>query len=228
MSIKLLPPASRPRERLVAAGAESLSDVELVATVMGGAYGLAAELVARFGGAAGLGRALVAELRAMPGVGLARACQLRAALELGARAADAEPAEGLVVRNAELAHDLLRPLARRDVEELHVLALDGRHRLRARFMAARGRLNVVQVSPRDLFGRLLRERAVAAIVAHNHPSGDPSPSPEDVALTERLKLAGEVLGVALVDHLVITRSACFSFERGRFLGAPPPKQGGEL
>jgi DNA repair protein RadC len=112
----------------------------------------------------------------------------------------------------------LADMAALEQEELHVLALDGRHRPLARHVVARGSLNVVHVSPRDVFRRLLRESAAGAIVAHNHPSGDPTPSEDDVDLTRRLHAAGDTVGVPLLDHLVIASGGFHSFAetlRGR-------------
>jgi DNA repair protein RadC len=211
VAIHNLPEFERPRERLIAAGREALSDVELVALVLGGDLGCASALVATHGGAPGLSRALLGELRAVRGIGEARACRLLASLELGRRASRTTDEERPPVKSPREVVALLGTIAEQEQEELHVLGLDARHHAVTRFLAAKGSLNVVHVHPRDVFRRLVREGAAAAIVAHNHPSGDPSPSPDDLALTRRLAAAGDLLGVPLLDHLVIARRGFHSF-----------------
>jgi DNA repair protein RadC len=209
--IKQLPEAERPRERLLRAGERALSDAELVALVWGGGLDRAVDIVGRYGGSAGLGRAGIGELCELPGIGLARATQLRAAIELGRRANQPLPMSGKALRTPGDAAAHLGDMAALEEEEFHVLALDGRHRIQSRFVAARGSSNMVQVVPRDLLRRVLRESAAAIIVAHNHPSGDPSPSPEDLDLTRRLFDGCHAVGIGLLDHLVIGRSGFHSF-----------------
>jgi DNA repair protein RadC len=213
-SIKRLPSSERPRERLLRNGREALSEAELVALLLGGNLRCASDVVESLGGARGLSRAEVGELRAVRGVGFARACQLVAAFELVRRSNRRDETFPRLSRPIDAAAHLGH-LADLEQEELHVLALDGRHRLRARFVAARGSANVVHVSPRDVLRRLVREGAAAAIVAHNHPAGDPTPSEEDVDLTHRLRAAGEIIGVPLVDHLVVASGGFFSFSEQR-------------
>lgn len=211
VSIKHLPESERPRERLLQAGREALSDVELVALVIGGDLGCAATVVRGLGGARGIHRAVLGELLLLPGVGVARACQLLAALELGRRAQGASEDLGAPLRTPADGVARFRDMTLLEQEELHVIGLDSRHRQITRFVAARGSLNAVHVSTRDVFRRLLREGAAAAIVAHNHPSGDPAPSPADLDLTHRLRAAGELVGVPLLDHLVIGCQGFHSF-----------------
>lgn len=209
--IRALPEAERPRERLLRLGREALSDAELVALVIGGDLELAHALVAALGGAVGLQRAVAGELCAIDGVGTARACQLLAALELGRRAARPRPPEGRALIDPADAAAHFPELGELDQEELHVLGLDAAHRPLVRFVAARGALNVVHVTPREVLRRLVREGAAAAIIAHNHPSGDIKPSRDDRTLTIRLQAAGELVGVAILDHLVVARAGFYSF-----------------
>jgi DNA repair protein RadC len=209
--IKLLPPLDRPRERLLSAGTRALGDVELVSILFGGNLECAAAVVRAMGSVRGLARAGLVELCEVPGVGEARACQLHAALELGRRALVEPVARGEIIRTPAQVVALCTDLMMLEEEELHVLALDARHRMITRFLAARGALNAVHVAPRDLLRRLVRESAAAMILAHNHPSGDPEPSPEDIELTRRLHASGQLLGVPLLDHLVITRDGFYSF-----------------
>lgn len=225
-SIKRLPPTDRPRERLHALGPTCLTDTELVALVLGGDLHTATEIVGRVGGASGIRRGAVGQLRDVPGVGEARACQIVAALELGARSASRSDDRTGPLNTPPRAYDVLRDLARLDVEELHVLALDGRHRLITRFLAARGSQNVVHVSPRDIFRRLLRDGAMGAVLAHNHPSGDPVPSEDDILLTSRLKDAGELVGVRVLDHMIIAAEGWFSITSARIFREPPDAPAG--
>jgi DNA repair protein RadC len=209
--IKQLPEAERPRERLLRTGERALSDAELVALVWGSGLDRAGDLVGRYGGVAGLLRAGIGELCELPGIGIARATQLRAALELGRRAHLPPPVPGKLLRTPEDAVVCLGDMVGLEEEEFHVLALDGRHRIQSRFVAARGSRNMVQVVPRDVLRRVLRESASAIVVAHNHPSGDPTPSPEDRDLTHRLYEGCHAVGIALLDHLVIGRTGFHSF-----------------
>lgn len=227
LPIKQLPLDNRPRERLATLGPASLTEPELISLLFGGDLPAAEGLVERLGTIAGLRVASLAQLHEVPGVGPARAAQLLAAVELGRRAAgpwarSSHPS----LRNPEEACMHLCDMRDLEQEELRVVSLDARHRPLSRFTSALGAANVVHVSPRDVFRRALREGAVAVLVAHNHPSGDPTPSGEDLALTRRLRAAGEVVGVALLDHLIIATEGCYSFEERRVIREPTRRQGG--
>jgi len=217
LTIKQLAVDNRPRERLLLAGPAALTDPELVALLFGGDLPTAEAIVARFGAAAQLRGATLGGLCTVPGVGPTRAAQVLAAVELGRRAVGAAMARDAPLRGPQQAHAQLRDLIGQEQEELRVLALDARQRLLARFVSAVGLVNVVHVSPRDIFRRALREGAVSVIIAHNHPSGDPTPSEEDVQLTRRLRAAGELLGVPMLDHLIVAEEGFYSFTEGRIL-----------
>jgi DNA repair protein RadC len=215
-------PDDRPRERLSALGPASLSDAELVALLLGsGRPGqnvveLANELLAGIGGLSGLGQAEEAELCRLPGIGTARAAVLRAALELGRRVVGSRPERGRRLGAAAevWAHYRAR-LALAPIEEFWVLGLDVRHRLIFETCIARGSLTGVEVHPREVFRPLIRVAAAAAIFCHNHPSGDPSPSRQDLELTARLRDVGELCGIALLDHVVVAADGYTSLaERG--------------
>lgn len=216
-------PAERPRERLAFLGAERLNDDELCALVFGSgaAVPVARLLLDRAGGPGGLRRTGVNELCALPGIGLARAAQLKAALELGRRALLPEPLSGCVVRCAEDIASLLQAeLAQGEQEAMHVFGLDARHRIRCRHVAAIGQVDRVQVGISDVFRPLVREGMAAALVAHNHPSGEPDPSPQDEVLTLRLAQVGQMLGIPLLDHVVVARGGYYSFaDAGRLTSA---------
>ncbi len=202
-------PDDRPRERLNAQGAAALSDAELVAILLGSGIpglnvvDLAHALLAR-GGVRDLSRASAEELRRQPGVGAARSAALLAAFELGRRAVGERPARGRRIASAtDVAAHLRARLGACAVEEFWAVALDVRHRVLWEACLARGSLTGVEVHPRDAFRPLIRGGAAAVIFCHNHPSGDPSPSRQDLELTMRLREVGELCGIAVLDHVVV-------------------------
>ena len=209
---QLWPASEQPRERLLAHGPAVLTDAELLALLLGsgspragGALTLGRRLLARVGGLAGLGRSRAQELMAAPGIGAAKGCALAAAVELGRRLAVAEAgAERPQLHCSQQAFRALFPRLQGQRQELFlVVALDARARAEAVIEVGRGSAVAVDVHPREVFGPLVRQSCVSAIVAHNHPSGDPEPSADDIALTGRLVEVGMLLGIPLLDHLII-------------------------
>jgi DNA repair protein RadC len=208
--LTVLPSDARPRERLLAHGARPLSDAELLAIVLGsGAVGInvidvAHALLARSGGLGGLARASLDELRGQPGVGPARGAAVVAALEIGRRSVGERPARGRRLGSAaEVWTHLRARLGASPVEEFWALALDVRHRVLWEACLARGSLTGVEVHPRDVFRPLIKGGAAAVIFCHNHPSGDPSPSRQDLDLTGRLRDVGELCGITVLDHVIV-------------------------
>lgn len=202
-----------PRERAVEAGVESLGDAELVAIVLGtGCAGLpvtvlAAELLELHGGVGGLARTGIGDLADHPGMGQAKGARLAAAVELGRRAvfaASLDASPKLPDRAAVEAWARPR-LSTLDHEELWVLVLDGRHGLRAARRAASGGVHGLHVGVRDVLRAALREAASAIVLVHNHPSGDPAPSDEDVAFTQAVAEGAAAVGTPLLDHVVVAR-----------------------
>ncbi|MCS6971190.1 MAG: DNA repair protein RadC [Planctomycetota bacterium] len=213
--LQRLPEGERPREKALERGIESLGDAELLAVLLRtGAVGegvleLAQRLLAEHGGLVGLARLTPAELAALPGLGEAKAVELAAAFALGARLAAAQASERPRLDRPEAVADfvqralapLLLPLPH---EELWCLPLDSQCRLLGRPRAVtRGDVDGVDAGPRAFFRIALAAGAVQAIAVHNHPSGDPTPSAADWAVTERLCAAGRTLDIALCDHLII-------------------------
>jgi DNA repair protein RadC len=202
-----------PRERAAAVGVESLGDAELVAIVLGtGLKGtpvsvLAARLLEDCNGVAGLARAGLGQISDHAGIGLAKSARLAAAVELGRRAAFAASLDSTYrVPHREAVERWARPrLSVLDHEELWVLMLDGRHGLRAARRVASGGIHGLHVSPRDVLRVALREAASSIVLAHNHPSGDPTPSDEDVAFTRATCKAAVVVGIPLLDHVIVAR-----------------------
>ncbi len=200
----------RPRERLSTTGPAGLADAELIAILLGsGMTGrsvleVAGGLLRRVGNLRGLAEAAAEELRAEPGVGPVRATIIQAALELGKRTTGQRPARGRRLARAEDVWAHLRArLAACPVEEFWSLALDARHRVQSETCLARGSLTGVEVHPRDVFRPLIRTSAASVIFCHNHPSGDPAPSQQDLDLTARLRQVGELCGIVVLDHVIV-------------------------
>lgn len=221
--VKLLAPGDRPREKLAQHGAPSLGDNELLAIVLGqgsrheSALDLANDLLARTGGVVGLTRTGLEPLRRVRGVGTAKATQVLAAVELGRRTlVGVAPPRAAFASPRDVAAFLLPRFSARNVEQFGVMLLDSRHRLVKAQALTVGTLDCSVVHPRDVFRAALEANAASVVVFHNHPSGDPTPSPEDEALTRRLVSAGTLLGVDVLDHLVLADASYFSFrEAGR-------------
>jgi DNA repair protein RadC len=223
LPISQWPETDKPRERLNRLGAGSLSEAELLAVLLGcGARGLTAvdlgrRLLQRCQGLERLGKVSAAELAAIPGVGLAKAARIVAACELGRRRERPGPAAQPVIRTVQEAAKLvsarLRDLER---EAFCLLLLDNRHRVLAEPLVSLGSLEQAQVHPREVFRAALSQPTAAVIVAHNHPSGDPTPSEADVALTRRLAAGAELLGLRLLDHIIIGEGVFVSLaEKGQ-------------
>jgi DNA repair protein RadC len=209
-ALAALPLEDRPRERLLRAGATSLSDTELVAVLLGtgvrgrDALAVAGDLLVAIGGVAGLAGVPPARLARATGVGSNRAARLVAAIELGRRVvAGPRTQRPRVAAPAAAAAYLLPRLGRLREEHFGVLLLDTRHRLIRAVVVSIGSLDASLVHPREVFRAATEHSAAAIVLFHNHPSGDPAPSAEDLTLTRRLVQAGEVMGIGVVDHVVL-------------------------
>jgi DNA repair protein RadC len=223
---------SRPRERLAARGAASLSDAELVALLLGtGRAGeevtlAAARVLKESGGLWALRRMGFAELMRMPGIGAAKAARLAAAFEAGLRALSFPDDEAVPLCSSEavfLRHG--RRLMASRVERFVVLAVDAKNRPMAEREVARGGRTSCQVDPSEVFRVLISESASGAIFLHNHPSGDPEPSTQDLALTERLVAAGSLLDIRILDHLVVGSGRYISLRDAGLWPRSPVKSG---
>lgn len=221
-TIKELPSSERPRERLLHYGANALSTAELLAIILRtgtrdeNVVRLAQRLLISYGGLAGLARANTAELSAERGLGPAKTTQLKAALELGRRLLAESPGERPQIRSpADAANLVMSEMSLLEQEHLRVMLLDTKNHVLASPTIYIGSLNTSLVRVGELFREAIRANAAALIVLHNHPSGDPTPSPEDVAITRQIAEAGRLLGVEVIDHLIIGRQRFVSLkERG--------------
>ena len=217
-----LPEAERPRERLISAGADRLSEAELLAILLRvgvsgqSAVQLGQHLMERFGGLAGIHRAPFEELVAVKGVGQAKAAQIKAAIELGRRLQQSKPEDQVTISNPAQAADLVKyDMQALDHEVLRVILMDTRNQVLEIQEVYKGSVNTAQVRAADVFKAAVRKNATALIVVHNHPSGDPTPSPDDVAVTRELIKAGEMIDVKVLDHIIIGRGRHISMkERG--------------
>ena len=213
-----LAPHDRPREKLERLGAGALGDNELLALVLAcgsaarDALTLANDLLDRFGGLRGLTRAAADDLQLVRGVGLARAAQVLAAVELGRRTLVREAAERPRLGTPrQIAALLLPQYGARQVEHFGLVMLDTKHRmLRVRIVSI-GCLDSTVVHPREVFREAAAASAAAIVLFHNHPSGDPAPSPDDVALTARMVRAGAIMGIDVLDHVILADQRYFSF-----------------
>lgn len=215
---------------MAALGPHALSAVELLACLLGrGGSGesvllVAQKLLAKFGSLSGIADASIEELSRVRGVGLAKACQLKAAYELSRRLELEPSASGPGGRPIETTQSAARAarryLAGRKKEHFIILLLDSRHRILRAAEISVGTLDMSVVHPRETFREAIRACAAAILLAHNHPSGDPAPSAEDLELTRRLTEAGRLLGIPVLDHLIVGRDQVLSLRAAGFLEKP--------
>jgi DNA repair protein RadC len=222
--MKHLSPDDRPREKLWQHGASALGDNELVALVIahggrhGSALALANALLAAYDGLHGLSRCTCDDLAHLAGIGPSRAAQIVAALELGRRTLTHAPAERIQLGSPNAAALYLLPrFGGRALEQFGLILLDTKHRVIRTTVLASGTQNTSHVEPRDVFREAARGGAAAIVVFHTHPSGDPTPSPDDVELTDRLVSAGVIMGIDVVDHIVLGDVRYCSFKESQRL-----------
>ncbi len=221
-TIHELPTSERPRERLQHHGAAALSNSELLAIILRTGVGgesvldLSTRLLVKFEGLGGLARASFGELAQERGLGVAKTAQIQAAFELGRRLLITSPKERPQITSpADAANLLLPEMGLLEQEELRTLLLDTKHRVLDSPTVYKGNVNTSVIRVGELFREAVRINCVAMIVVHNHPSGDPTPSPDDVRVTEQIVQAGKLLDIEVLDHLVIGQQRYVSLkERG--------------
>jgi DNA repair protein RadC len=202
-------PSERPRERMWRTGTDEISDADLLAVVLGTGVRdrpvnqVATELVRAAGGVGALSRASLRELAQVAGVGAARAARVAAAFELGRRALDAVHHRQLIGCAEDVYRVVAQRLAGLAQELFIVIGVDVRNGLLDIVEVARGSVAGVEVHPREVFRPLVRMAAAGGVLVHNHPSGDATPSHEDIELTRRLREVGTLLGIPIIDHVVI-------------------------
>jgi DNA repair protein RadC len=219
--IKEWPESDRPREKLLEKGPEALSNAELLAIILRtgdastgkSALDYGRELMGSFDESLRrLEEVSIQEICTIKGIGLAKAAQIKAALEIGKRFAQEEIKRGEQFRSsAEVYNHYREHLGGLKKEEFHVLLLDAKNRKIKDVRISEGSLTSSLVHPREVFNPVIREAAAAVILIHNHPSGDPQPSQEDLQITRRLREVGEVMGVRVLDHVIIGKGRYISF-----------------
>lgn len=218
-----MPEEERPRERLLRHGPESLSSVELIAILLGSGtqtmpvMQLAQSLLAHFGTLGKLTDATIEELCQIKGIGPAKAIQLKACFNLGNRLARQALAPRYKIDQPRHAYNLLKDLLEKEKRELFLVILqDVKNYVICHEIVAIGTLSTIIVHPREVFYPAIRHKAASLILAHNHPSGDPTPSPEDYALTTSLLQAGKMLGIPVNDHLIFGEQKYISLRQNGF------------
>lgn len=215
-----LPPEMRPREKLEALGPEKLSDGELLAILLRtgskkeSAISLADRILAQPKGLTFLAESSIEDFAEIHGIGLAKACQIKAAIELGRRVAlESKGAKPVIKTPEDVAELLMEQMRHLDREHFVVLLLDTKNQVLHRETISIGSLNASIVHPRELFKQAIKKSAATVILVHNHPSGDPTPSIEDLTITKRLVEAGELLGINVLDHIIIGDQKHYSLKR---------------
>ena len=220
-TMRELPDDDRPRERLLAHGAEVLSDAELVAILLrSGPPGenvveMARRLINTSGGLAGLARADLKALQRARGLGPAKAAELAAAIELGRRVQQVDPDSRPMLGTPEAVASLLGPrLTGKTKEHFFAICVDTRSRLLGSLTPLlRGTVNAVSIRPAEAFREAIVIEAPSVVLAHNHPSGDPRPSAPDLTVTKLLYAAGQLLDIEVLDHVIIGQNSYFSFQK---------------
>ena len=212
------PKDERPREKLIRFGPENLSDAELLAILLRigkkeeSAIGLSRRLIREVGGLAGIDGKGISELCQIQGIGPAKASQLKAALEIGKRLSGRPPAKRRKIRSSQDVYQFLSPHLRHQKREtFKVIFLTRRNTVIREETLFEGSLAESQVSPREVIKRALAESADGVVFVHNHPSGDPIPSPEDRAVTDQLVRACGLMNIRVLDHIIIGEDGYYSF-----------------
>ena len=216
--MKTIAAHDRPREKLLRLGAAGLGDNELIAVIVGSgsrrhnSLALANGVLENAGGLHGVPRACVDDLRKVAGMGTAKAAQVLAAVELGRRTLlRCPPARPQFGTPREVAAYLLPQFGSKPVEQFGVMMLDTKHRLLRTSVVSVGTLDSSPAHPREIFREAASACAAVVVLFHNHPSGDPSPSRDDVSLTRRLVQAGDIMGIEVIDHMILADTRYFSF-----------------
>ena len=221
-TVRDLPIPERPRERLIKFGPEALSAQELLALIIGrgipkrSVLTIAQELLAKFGNIRSISQASIEALAEIKGVGLAKAAQIKASFELGRRQELEPELKDYDIKNPQSIVKAIRSSIKDKAKEhFKLILLDSRNKIIGISTISIGTLNANLVHPREIFKEAIMHNSASVVLAHNHPSGDPEPSEEDLKITERLVESGKILGIEVIDHIIIGKTNFASFkERG--------------
>ena len=223
-TIKDWPEEDRPREKLLSNGPASLTETELLAIILRTgnastretALDHARALLNRFHGLKGIDNASLEELRVVKGLGVAKVAQLKACMEIARRLGERKWRPGEPLKSPETVFRHFRLKLQKEKREIFCVALlNNKNRLIREVKISEGSLTASLVHPREVYQPAVRESAAAVLFVHNHPSGDPAPSQEDIEITRRLKEVGDMMGIRVLDHVVIGHDDYFSFsDRG--------------
>lgn len=221
-TVRDLPRQERPRERLQKFGAEALSAQELLALVIGrgipkkSVMNIAQELLTRFGNVKAISQATIEELSQIKGIGLAKAAQIKACFELGKREELEPELKNFDIKDPEAVVKAIRASIKDKAKEhFKLILLNPRNKIIGISTISIGTLNASLVHPREVFKDAITHSAASVVLAHNHPSGDPEPSEDDLKITKKLVDSGQILGIEVLDHIVIGKNNFCSFkERG--------------
>jgi len=228
LPINKWPEAERPREKLLKKGSEYLSDCELMAIILRTGVGnskkkfsaldLAKKILAGSGNLKGLLELSFPELLKINGIGKAKAAQIMAALELGRRAVSEKNGNNVSFRCSEEVANYYIPLLK-DLkkEQFRVLLLDIKNRVIKEVLISQGSLTSSIVHPREVIKPIIKDSAASVIFIHNHPSGDPEPSTDDIEITNRLCKSCSILGISVLDHIIVAEGGYFSFKQKQMI-----------
>lgn len=220
ITLKEMPMEARPRERLFSRGPQAMSPSELIALLIGtgtheiSAVSLGEQILGRYDDLSHFATASVDELCTVPGVGAAKACKLVAAIELGRRLAGTESGRRINISDPVSAAGIFMAEMRHlEVEHLRVAVLDAKNNLIRCIDAVIGGLNIAIVRPRDILRHVLAANGASFIIAHNHPSGDPKASEQDIEMTRNMNAAADILGVCFYDHIIVGNGSFVSLKQ---------------
>ena len=222
-TVRDLPRPERPRERLQKLGADALSSQELLALVIGrgipkkSVMTIAQELISRFGNVKAISQASIEELSQIKGIGIAKAAQIKACFELARREdLDLEDLVPFEIKNPEAVVKAVRAsIQDKAKEHFKLILLNSRNKILRISPVSTGTLTTSLVHPREVFRDAITHSAASVVLAHNHPSGDPEPSEDDLKITKKLVESGKILGIEVIDHIIIGKNNYYSFrEKG--------------
>ena len=218
-TVRDLPRQERPRERLQKFGPEALSAQELLALVIGrgipkkSVMNIAQELLAKFGNVKAISQATIEELSQIKGIGLAKAAQIKACFELGKREELEPELKNFDIKNPEAVVKAIRASIKDKAKEhFKLILLNPRNKIIGISTISIGTLNASLVHPREVFKDAITHSAASVVLAHNHPSGDPEPSEDDIEITKKLVESGKILGIEVIDHIIIGKNDYYSFK----------------